>query len=103
MTPWPALCPSVAAPAHLLLGVGCGIPRSESWTCSQNPGPADPSHSPSLSYSQGDSGGPLVCNGEFQGVTSWGHVPCGSPNRPAIYTKVLHYVDWIKDTIANNP
>ncbi|NP_001093441.1 kallikrein-1 precursor [Oryctolagus cuniculus] len=51
----------------------------------------------------GDSGGPLVCNNELQGITSWGHVPCGSPNKPAVFTKVLSYVEWIRNTIANNP
>ncbi|XP_058385966.1 kallikrein-1, partial [Diceros bicornis minor] len=51
----------------------------------------------------GDSGGPLICDGVFQGTTSWGHIPCGSPNRPAVYTKVLPHVQWIQETIAANP
>ncbi|KAM4801495.1 kallikrein-1-like [Urocitellus parryii] len=50
----------------------------------------------------GDSGGPLVCNGKLQGVTSWGHVPCGSPNMPGIYTKILSHLTWINNTIENN-
>nr|XP_044614818.1 kallikrein-1 isoform X1 [Equus asinus] len=51
----------------------------------------------------GDSGGPLICDGVFQGVTSWGHIPCGRPNKPAVYTKLIPHVQWIQDTIAANP
>ncbi|XP_003801493.1 kallikrein-1 [Otolemur garnettii] len=52
---------------------------------------------------QGDSGGPLVCSGVLQGITSWGYIPCGSPNKPGVFTKVLKYIDWIEKTIADNP
>ncbi|XP_007955826.1 kallikrein-1-like [Orycteropus afer afer] len=51
----------------------------------------------------GDSGGPLVCDGMLQGITSWGHTTCATPNKPAVFTKVLPYVDWILDTMAANP
>ncbi|XP_008070335.1 kallikrein-2-like [Carlito syrichta] len=51
----------------------------------------------------GDSGGPLVCDGVLQGITSWGSVPCAMPQMPALYTKVVCYQKWIKDTIAANP
>ncbi|XP_007995905.2 kallikrein-2 isoform X6 [Chlorocebus sabaeus] len=51
----------------------------------------------------GDSGGPLVCNGVLQGITSWGPESCALPEKPAVYTKVVHYRKWIKDTIAANP
>ncbi|XP_029781991.1 kallikrein-1-like [Suricata suricatta] len=51
----------------------------------------------------GDSGGPLICDGMFQGITSWGHIPCGSPKMPAVYTKVIAHLDWIKETMTANP
>ncbi|XP_042826367.1 kallikrein-1-like isoform X4 [Panthera tigris] len=44
----------------------------------------------------GDSGTPLICDGMLQGITSWGHIPCRCPTMPAVYTKVMPYVQWIK-------
>nr|E5L0E3.1 RecName: Full=Alpha-fibrinogenase-like; Short=RVAF; AltName: Full=Snake venom serine protease; Short=SVSP; Flags: Precursor [Daboia siamensis]ADP88559.1 serine alpha-fibrinogenase-like protein precursor [Daboia siamensis] len=50
----------------------------------------------------GDSGGPLICNGQIQGIVSWGSDPCVNRGAPSIYTKVFDYTDWIHSIIAGN-
>nr|ADK39246.1 kallikrein-Vind2 [Varanus indicus] len=43
-----------------------------------------------------DSGGPLLCDGQFQGLVSFGGYPCGEPMRPSVYTKIFNYRKWIR-------
>uniref|UniRef100_A0A3P8VWF6 trypsin n=1 Tax=Cynoglossus semilaevis TaxID=244447 RepID=A0A3P8VWF6_CYNSE len=48
---------------------------------------------------QGDSGGPLTCKTNnasvVYGLVSWGD-KCGKANKPGVYTRVTHFLDWIK-------
>ncbi|CAG0899819.1 unnamed protein product [Cyprideis torosa] len=61
---------------------------------------------------QGDSGGGLYLrnpntpaeegvNYEIIGVSSFGY-KCAEKDKPAIYTRVTEYLDWIEETIKNN-
>ncbi|XP_044070372.1 hyaluronan-binding protein 2-like isoform X2 [Siniperca chuatsi] len=48
---------------------------------------------------QGDSGGPLTCKPNdshvIYGLVSWGD-KCGRQNKPGVYTRVTHFLQWIK-------
>ncbi|XP_005377040.1 PREDICTED: granzyme B-like [Chinchilla lanigera] len=48
---------------------------------------------------KGDSGGPLVCNNVAQGIVSYGPQ---DGTTPRIFTKVSHFLDWIKKTMKHD-
>ncbi|KAH8380510.1 hypothetical protein KR009_011156, partial [Drosophila setifemur] len=56
----------------------------------------------SVDACEGDSGGPLVCGNDdgetLYGLISWGQ-HCGYKNRPGVYVRVNHYIDWIYEKI----
>merc|ERR1739838_934473 len=47
---------------------------------------------------QGDSGGPAICDGRVHGIVMGG-LYCAKADYPGVYTRVAHYVHWIRDII----
>ncbi|MFT7800613.1 trypsin-3-like [Arapaima gigas] len=50
---------------------------------------------------RGDSGGPLVCDGQLQGVVSWGYA-CAERGHPMVYVRVCRYNSWINSVMSSN-
>lgn len=46
-----------------------------------------------------DDGGALVQNDVAVGLLSWGNIPCGLNDRPAVFTRISAYISWINDII----
>lgn len=51
------------------------------------------------SFFQGDSGGPITIDGKLVGLVSWAN-GCASISYPTVYTRVVSYLDWIKDNVV---
>ncbi|CAB3244839.1 unnamed protein product [Arctia plantaginis] len=43
-----------------------------------------------------DIGGPAIVNNLLVGIVSFGPPVCGAPNAPTVFTRVGHYIKWIK-------
>ncbi|XP_028129945.1 trypsin-1 [Diabrotica virgifera virgifera] len=48
----------------------------------------------------GDSGSPLVLDKQLVGIGSWVFGPCGRKGAPSVFTRVSHYVAWIKQHVT---
>ncbi|KAG7200504.1 hypothetical protein KM043_001068 [Ampulex compressa] len=51
---------------------------------------------------QGDSGGPIFNMDNILVATNSAGYGCARPNYPGIYTKVVRYLGWIKESMKNN-
>jgi hypothetical protein len=66
-------------------------------TCATNPG---------RNTCKGDSGGPIILKRgtpTLIGVISWGKGRCSGDGKPAIYTRVDRYYDWIQQAMKLDP
>ncbi|XP_037049540.1 lectizyme-like [Bradysia coprophila] len=48
-----------------------------------------------------DDGGALVQNDVAVALVSWGLIPCGLNDRPAVFTRISAYISWIDSVIDN--
>lgn len=46
-----------------------------------------------------DDGGALVQGDVAIGLLSWGNIPCGLNDRPAVFTRVSAYISWINNVM----
>lgn len=55
---------------------------------------------------RGDSGGPLMRQHgliNYQiGIVSFGAYKCGTKGHPGVYTKLIHYLDWVEEIMTQN-
>ncbi|XP_070259081.1 kallikrein-7-like [Myotis yumanensis] len=51
---------------------------------------------------KGDSGSPLICEGSLQGLVFAGYIPCTTPFKPVIYTRICMYRKWLNNTMKAN-
>jgi hypothetical protein len=66
-------------------------------TCATNPG---------RNTCKGDSGGPIILKHgtpTLVGIISWGKSRCSGDGKPAIYTRVDRYYDWIQQAMKQDP
>ncbi|KAG4071069.1 hypothetical protein HA402_002741 [Bradysia odoriphaga] len=48
-----------------------------------------------------DDGGALVQNNVAVALLSWGNIPCGLNDRPAVFTRTSAYISWIDDIMSS--
>jgi len=48
-----------------------------------------------------DDGGALVQGNVAVAVLSWGNIPCGLNDRPAVFTRISAYISWINNVMDN--
>lgn len=48
-----------------------------------------------------DDGGALVQGNVSVALLSWGNIPCGANDRPAVFTRLSAYIPWINNVMNN--